>query len=86
MPAPLVTSWLYPLTVALATLPYASATQYSLAQEYYGSSFFDAWTFYNNCASIPTFLESNIRRPVQMTTLRTEMQCKFERSLVLPSY
>jgi len=48
MPAPLVTRWLYPLALALATLPYASATQYSLAQEYSGESFFDAWTFYNN--------------------------------------
>ncbi|KAH0832135.1 glycoside hydrolase family 16 protein [Lanmaoa asiatica] len=48
MPVPLVTSWLYPLVVALATLPCASATQYSLSTEYHGSSFFDAWTFYNN--------------------------------------
>ncbi|KAI9573503.1 glycoside hydrolase family 16 protein [Boletus coccyginus] len=48
MAAPPVTSWLYPLAVALATLPSISATQYSLAEEYYGSSFFDAWTFYNN--------------------------------------
>ncbi|KAF8133894.1 glycoside hydrolase family 16 protein [Boletus edulis] len=40
-------SLLYPLAVALATLPCAQATQYSLEKEYYGSSFFDAWTFYN---------------------------------------
>jgi hypothetical protein len=68
MPAPLVTRWLYPLALALATLPYASATQYSLAQEYSGESFFDAWTFYNNCAFIPAFLDSGIRWFVQMTT------------------
>ncbi|KAN0087663.1 glycoside hydrolase family 16 protein [Tylopilus felleus] len=48
MPIPLLTSWVYPLAVALVTLPCASATQYSLAKEYYGSSFFDAWTFYNH--------------------------------------
>ena len=68
MHIPLLTSWLYPLAVALATLPSASATQYSLAQEYYGSSFFDAWTFYNYCVSSLASIGSNIRRFVQTTT------------------
>lgn len=68
MPIALVTGWLYPLVVALATLPHASATQYSLVKEYYGSSFFDDWTFYNYCTSIPASLEPDIRRRGQMTT------------------
>ncbi|KAN0081221.1 glycoside hydrolase family 16 protein [Tylopilus felleus] len=47
MSIPLLPSWLCLLAVTLATLPCVSATQYSLAKEYYGSSFFEGWTFYN---------------------------------------
>ncbi|KIJ62671.1 glycoside hydrolase family 16 protein [Hydnomerulius pinastri MD-312] len=44
---PVSASLVGPLIVALASVPSASATQYSLAKEYYGSTFFDDWTFYN---------------------------------------
>ncbi|KAG9315686.1 glycoside hydrolase family 16 protein [Chiua virens] len=47
MPTQLLASWLSLLVFSLAALPHASATQYSLAKEYYGSSFFDSWTYYN---------------------------------------
>ncbi|KIK98984.1 glycoside hydrolase family 16 protein [Paxillus rubicundulus Ve08.2h10] len=42
-----VTVWVCPLLLALASVPSISATQYSLTKEYYGSTFFDDWTFYN---------------------------------------
>ncbi|KAH7885188.1 glycoside hydrolase family 16 protein [Phlebopus sp. FC_14] len=45
---PATASFVGPLVVALASLPSAAATQYSLAKEYYGSTFFNDWTFYNN--------------------------------------
>ncbi|KAF9221534.1 hypothetical protein BS17DRAFT_711086 [Gyrodon lividus] len=44
---PVSASWVCPLVVVLASVPSGLATQYSLAKEYYGSTFFDDWTFYN---------------------------------------
>lgn len=41
------------MATALACLAFSvapvTATTYSMVKEYYGSTFFDEWTFYNNC-------------------------------------
>ena len=68
MSIPLLPSWLCLLAVTLATLPCVSATQYSLAKEYYGSSFFEGWTFYNYCTSILVALLKLAYNRAQMIT------------------
>jgi hypothetical protein len=42
------------MVTALACLAFSvapvTATTYSMVKEYYGSNFFNEWTFYNNCS------------------------------------
>ncbi|KAF9241083.1 glycoside hydrolase family 16 protein [Melanogaster broomeanus] len=77
--------WLCPLIlVALASLPSASATQYSIKKEYSGSAFFDDWTFYNNYDNLTNgdamyvlgvpFSSSSLPRLHLPTTLPTSIQ------------